>query len=154
MEQTLPYQAPTLFGVGIQAARPQNPIFIIPERPPVLDAPNISKPMGHFASTSTPASAFNPYPSPGIPDKLFSDWQYLFTGPQVMPGTRLSWMGGVLSRDNDGTLLFSTQYSGFSLSFSMEPYRNDIGAFLKASGPSTARLIFERYGIEPTGPAY
>lgn len=151
VEQTLPYESSTLFGLTIQGPRPANPIFTLPERPPVLDSPNIAKPMGHFASTSTPASAFNPYPSEGLPAKLFADWQYLFNGPQVIPGTRLSWMGGTLSRDNEGTLRFSTQYAGFSFSGSMEPYRNDIGAFLKAAGPATARLISERYGIEPYG---
>lgn len=142
---TIPYATGSLRGSSYASAPLADPIFAMHERPPVLDAPRLPSAIGHLAATSTEMSAF-PSSEALVPNKLAADWKFLFEGARLPPGSRISWMGGFLSRSPQGELFFSTSLRSDRFEGSIEPHRNDIRGFLSAAGPATASLFAQRYG--------
>lgn len=140
VEQTLPFEQAKLFGGGV--TRPQDPIVGSAQRLPLPNHPAYAAGQAHIAATATELSAMDS-PWQGISAKLAADWAFVFDGGRVAPGSRIVWMGGILSRSVDGSMRFSNA-RGFDAP--IDQYRRNLPGFLAAVGPETTMFFEKRYG--------
>ena len=144
VEQTLPFSNYNY--LGAETPRETNRIFALPERAPVKDSPVYPRPIGGIAANDTFSSARDSLLD-GIPSKLLADWVFLYEGPRAVPGSRLAWMGGVLWRKPDASLLFSPDAADAKsdLWIPMTPYRRDIRGFRRPDSALVRRAVWHRH---------